>query len=64
MEVINLISLPRYIPKTLPTMQPGQWAVWDTKFERWLVYGGEPPIPTNTWEVINQRCADLNKERL
>jgi hypothetical protein len=51
----------RYIPKTLPTMPAGQWAVWDTKFERWLVYGGEPPIPTNTWEVINQRCRELNR---
>jgi hypothetical protein len=52
---------PRYIPKTLPTMQPGQWAVWDTAINNWLIYPGSPPVPTNGWEVINQRCQELNR---
>jgi hypothetical protein len=52
---------PRYIPKTLPTMPAGQWAVWDTTINNWLIYPGSPPVPTNTWEVINQRCRELNR---
>jgi hypothetical protein len=52
---------PRYIPKTLPTMPAGQWAVWDTKLDCWVIYAGYPAISTASWEEINQRCQELNK---
>lgn len=53
----------RYKVKQLPTMQPGEWGIWDCQLNNWYVNPNAHCRPIiSDWQTATYWCKILNEE--